>query len=173
MDLVFNTFAFEAYRECTMTSQDSWMFRKLAACNPLSSTVPKIAQELRYIATTLYYCVLEPRKTRWLAASVLASSTGGSDHDRDGIHRGSYNKYVFAASMFHIFTFCTKSEVSKSCSTERVSKMRAVLATSSPSVGRCIPSRLHARHSEISTVLHRRFLQQGDLFDRPTKLIWA
>jgi hypothetical protein len=25
----------------------------------------------------------------------------------------------------------------------------------------CIPSRLHARHSEISTVLHRGFLQQG------------
>jgi hypothetical protein len=106
--------------------------------------------------------VLEPRKTRWLAASVLASSTGGSDHDRDGIHRGSYGQYVFAASMLPYIYILYEIRGIKSCSTERVSKMRAVF-TSSPSVGRCIPSRLHARHSEISTVLHRGFLQQGDL----------
>jgi hypothetical protein len=95
---------------------------------------PKIAQELRYIdwvATTLYYCIrigasqdaMVWQRPFWpLALAVVTMIVMGY------IAEATDNKYVSPLLCSHIFTFCTKSEVSKSCSTERVSKMRAVLA---------------------------------------------
>jgi hypothetical protein len=155
MDLVFNTFAFEAYssrKSCTMTSQDSWMFRASAAILGIACTVrnhhfhppicSKIAQELRYIdwvATTPLYCI---RIGASQDAMVLASSTGGSDHDRDGIHReATDNKYVFAASMLPYIYILYEIRGIQKLFDGKGKQNASRLATSSPSVGRCIPSR--------------------------------
>jgi hypothetical protein len=127
MDLVF-TFAFEAYtsrKSCTMTSQDSWMFRKLAAGyrvyqSPLSSTDLLLKSHKNCVTSTgsrrpllLYTYWSLARRDGWqrpfwpLALAVVTMIVMGY------IAEATDNKYVFAASMSHIFTFCTKSEVSK------------------------------------------------------------
>jgi hypothetical protein len=80
--------AYSSKKSCTMTSPHGCSesfggdtgYRVYSTQSPLSSTdLLLIAQELRYIdwVATTPILYVEPRKTRWLAASVLASSTGG------------------------------------------------------------------------------------------------
>jgi hypothetical protein len=130
MDLVFNTFAFEAYssrKSCTMTSQDSWMFRKLrrrywvsrvpSTQSPLSSTDLLLKSHKNCVtstgSTTSTYVWSLARRDGWqrpfwpLALAVVTMIVMGY------IAEATDNKYVSPLLCSHIFTFCTKSEVSK------------------------------------------------------------
>jgi hypothetical protein len=131
MDLVFNTFAFEAYssKEVMYDDKPGLMDVQKAsaailgiACTQYAITTfihrsaPKIAQELRYIdwvATTSTYVWSLARRDGWqrpfwpLALAVVTMIVMGY------IAEATDNKYVSPLLCSHIFTFCTKSEVSK------------------------------------------------------------
>jgi hypothetical protein len=143
-----------------MTSQDSWMFRKLAAGyrvypSPLSSTDLLLKSHKNCVTSTgsrrpllLYTYWSLARRDGWqrpfwpLALAVVTMIVMGYIAEATDIS-------TYSPLLCPIYLHSVRNPRYQKLFDGKGKQMRAVLATSSPSVGRCIPSRLHARLRNI------------------------